>query len=105
MVSGVYSEVLPKSSKRSYSILRRNSGGRESSSSGVSGLSSAEGSGVESMNWLSNCSDLITGISSRHTSGSAEGGSRTQTKEVLSKICRGFSYLWLGLNAQTILQK
>ena len=39
--------MLPKSSKRSYSILRRNSRGRESSSSSVSGLSSGEGSGVD----------------------------------------------------------
>ena len=47
-----YREVLSKCSKRSYSILRRNSGGRESSSSGVLGLSLGEGSEVEPTDWL-----------------------------------------------------
>ena len=59
-----YFEVLPKSSKRLYSILRRNSGGRGYSSSGVSGLSLGEGSGVESNDWLSIGSDPISEVSS-----------------------------------------
>jgi len=55
----------------------RNSRGWGSSSSGVSDLSSGEGSEVESMDGLSSCSDSITGTSSWRTSGSAEGGSCT----------------------------
>ena len=54
-----YLEVLPKSSKRSDSILQRNSGVRGSSSSDVSDLSSGEVSEVESTNWLSKGSDSI----------------------------------------------
>jgi len=60
MVSGVYSEVLPKSSKRSYSILRRNFGGRESSSSTISGLSLGESSEVKPTDWLSKGSGSVS---------------------------------------------
>ena len=55
-----YREVLPKSLKRLYSILRRNSEGRESSSPGVSGLSSGEGSEIEPMDWLSKGSSSVS---------------------------------------------
>ena len=55
-----YREVLPKCSKISYSILRRNSGGRESSSSGVLGLSLGEGSEVEPTDWLSKGSGSVS---------------------------------------------
>ena len=55
--------MLSKSSKRSSSILHRNSEGRESSSSGVLSLSLGEGSEVESTDWLFKGFDSITGLS------------------------------------------
>ena len=54
-----YLEVLPKSSKTSGSILRRNSGGEGPSSSDVSDLCSGAVSNIESTDGLSEGSNSI----------------------------------------------
>ena len=92
-----YREVLTKSSKTSGSILQRNSRGRGFSSSDVSDLCSGVVSYIESTEWLSEGSDLISEGSAWRISGSVGTGSWIQTKEVLSKILSRTSLLSVGV--------
>ena len=91
-----YLEVLPKSSKTSGSILRRNSGGRGSSSSDVLDLCSGAVSEIESTDWFSEDSDSISEIpldASRVLWELALGYKR---KRFCPRFCRGLPYSRLG---------
>ena len=92
-----YLEVLPKSSKTSGSILRRNFEGEGSSSSDVSNLCSGAVSWIESIDGLSEGSDSISEGSPLDASRAMwELARGYERKRFCPRFCRGLSYFRLG---------